>query len=134
MATIRELIVGALEADPVLQGLGLVPGAVYQAETAHSPTERPFITVRWGESEKGVGPYKRKPFTVWVHDVPGDMTRAEAMARRAGFILSKLESLPLDGGYWLMAIHDEGTGGDFADDGYRTLVVPGHLRAVASGL
>lgn len=133
METTEDTIALAIVADPELIDLGVVETAIYQAETAENPTERPFITIRWGESERGIGPVNRKNFDVWVYDNFGDFDRARKVARRIGKMLDVFPQTQTAEG-WITRIEDQGTGGDFADDGYKCLVVPQHLRAVASGI
>lgn len=133
METTEDTIALAIIADPELIALGVVDTAIYQAETAENPTERPFITIRWGESERGIGPVNRKNFDAWVYDNFGDFDRARKVARRIGQLMEEIPQTQTTEG-WITCLENFGTGGDFADDGYECLVVPQHLRAVASGI
>lgn len=133
METTETTIALAIVNDPVLIEMGVVPTAIYQAETANNPEERPFMTIRWGETERGIGPVNRKGFDVWVYDNFGDFDRARKVARRIGQMLDEFPQTQTEEG-WITRIENQGTGGDFADDGFECLVVTQHLRAVASGI
>lgn len=133
MATTRDTIATALATSEVLRELGLPADSVYQADTVDSPEQRPFIVVRWGDDEPGMGKTTIRPFDLWVYDEFGDYNRADQIARAAASELLALEQVATDTG-WIMSILDRRKGGDLADDGFNALVVPYHLAAVANGV
>lgn len=129
---LRTLVANTLKADAELTALGIKPDNVFQAESADNPPERPFITIRFGETARGIGPINRKDLSVWAYGDMGNFDNLELISKRVGVLLSNLEQVQLDSG-WLMKFDDIGMGGDFFDDGYNALVVPYRLRAVGNG-
>lgn len=129
----RELVATILNESEELRLLGLPADNVLQADTVESPESYPFIVVRWGEEEPGMGATTVRPFDLWGYDREGDYDRIERLVVAAGRILSGLDPIRKDGG-WLTAIQDRKRGGDLADDGFEAVVIPYHLAAVASGV
>lgn len=131
--TTREIIATILRESPELRELGLPEGNVFQADTLDSPDSKPFIVVRWGEEETGMGATKVRPFDLWGYDDEGDYTRIERIVVAAGRILSSIDPIKKEGG-WLTAIRDQHRGGDLADEGFNAVVIAYHLSAIASGV
>jgi hypothetical protein len=133
MATTRDTIATILNNSETLRSLGLPADSIYQADTVDSPEQRPFIVIRWGDDETGMGKTTTRPFDLWVYDEFGDYNRADQIARAAAAELVALEQVPTDTG-WIMSVLDRRKGGDLADEGFDALVVPYHLAAVANGV
>lgn len=130
----RDTIVAFLQSRPELHALGLdEDDAVFQADTAMSPTVRPFIVVRMGETEAKLGTSTAQPGDIWVYDSYGDYNRAAKMCKLALELLAThLIDVPTSDGR-LSQITDRGVGGDLADDGFDALVIPGHFAAIGQG-
>lgn len=130
----RDTVAQYIMQHPVVAALGLPEGNVFQADTAESPSSKPFIVVRWAEQELKVGDSRVHPFDLWVYDEFGDYNRANAIAKFLQDDLpDNLLQIPTTSGR-VSQIAARGIGGDLADDGFDALVVPGHFAANVVGL
>jgi hypothetical protein len=127
----------AINNNEILTELGLPTDAVLQADTATTPTMRPFIIVRWLDEQPGIGPVSLRPFDLWGYDEEGDYTRIERILKDAADILTDIIALPTESGM-ISQIRGKGIGlgrgSDLYDDGYKCVVIPWRLQAVATGL
>jgi len=116
-----------------IAALGFTPGNVFQADTLNSPSEKPFIVVRWGEREASMGSSVATTVTLWVYDSFGDFNRATGIAKTLGeyLAINIVDIRTKSGG--ISQIFDLGTGGDLADDGFEALVIPQTLRIIGRG-
>ena len=122
---------------PTLRALGLAEDSVYQADTAESPTARPFIVLRWGDEIAGMGGVWVRPLTYWVYDSFGDYNRASTIAHALQAAGGK-EFLPIrTKAGWVNAFATSGgglgIGGDLADEGFDALVVPLATQVMGRG-
>ena len=86
-ATARDTVAQFLSQSDELRALGLPEDAVYQADTAESPSQKPFIVIRWGDTETKMHTSWVDPVDLWVYDDFGDYTRATKIAKAAARIL-----------------------------------------------
>ena len=133
MSTARETTAELLNNNPALLELGLPEDAVIQADSAQSPTQRPFIVLRWGDQQPGLGNYTRRPMTLWVYDEEGDPTRAERIGNKACEILKSHMQVKTDTG-WILEFREMLQGADLFDEIFDALVIPFNGLAVASGV
>jgi hypothetical protein len=135
---VRDVILAALLGDATLAGLGVSDGAVLTGDV-DTPTERPFLQLRYGPTTPGparggVGPNMRD-LTIWVHDVPNDYTRIDKIIQQIKVVMLALEaeqSALTDG--WLVVVEWVGDSDDLADDGHRTITRNTSYRIVGSSL
>lgn len=137
--TTRERVATLLNNHPDLLALGLPTDAVIQADTADSPTFRPFIVIRWLDVAQRMGPVSVRPFELWGYDTEGDYTRIERILVKAAEILTGESSVPMQTTSGCISqIKDDtlgyGRGSDLYDEGYKAVVIPWRLQAVATGL
>jgi len=128
--TLAQLLMQA----PTLRALGLAEDAVFQADTAESPSMKPFLVVRWGDNEVKNGTSWVDPIDLWGYDEMGDYTRITAIVKEAARYLSEecLQVVTLSGR--ISQFLDRGIGGDLADDGFDAVVKPYRLAAVGNGV
>lgn len=136
MTNNREWAAVRLNNSARLRDLGLPPDSVFDADTADSPTEKPFIVLRWGEEQPGMGNARVFPLDLWVYDGFGDHSRCARIADAAADELAAdLPSAVGEEG-WVYGLDTKGSGlgrgGDLKDDGYDALVVPYHVRVVST--
>jgi hypothetical protein len=130
----RDTVAQFIAQCPPLLDLGLPEEfGVFQADTAESPSTKPFVVIRWGEQETTNGISRVHPFDLWVYDEFGDYGRASRMSKiLQDWLPDNAVQVPtLDGR--LSQISARGIGGDLADDGFGALVVPGHFAANVVG-
>lgn len=130
----REFVIDKLGGPSSLQDLGLPEGAVYAADTEDSPEEDVFLVVRWLDEQEGLGKNTRRPFDLWVYDKGGDFQRAAKIAKQAARELTDEALYPFatDDGF-ILDVQDLRTGAELQDPAWGALVIPQHMRAVASG-
>lgn len=143
MLTLRELVAVTLNGNGELKVLGLPDNAVFQADTVDTPQMRPFLVIRWLRETPGIGPVSRRPFELLGYDTPGDFNRIDRILFKSDQILTNLPSTEIEGG-WLARIESSsntnmrnaglGRGDDLWDEGYKAIVRPWTLRAIASGV
>lgn len=111
---------------------------VFAADTAESPTTRPFIVIRWGDQVRRLGQAESRNVDFWIYDDFGDYSRP-ADAARAIVAHGGREWIPMPHSLGTIS-HLEftgeglGVGGDLADDGFKALVIPVRGRVVGRGL
>ncbi len=123
----RALIRTTLVEDAVLASLGLVDEAIVSGD-ADSIKERPFINLRFGDDNPGMGPVTRRGLVVWVHDEPDDYTRIDAIHKR---IRALLENLIGDTGVGYVAqVHWITDSSDLSDTDRGTILRTGTYQIV----
>lgn len=135
--TARDTMAQFVAQLPEARPLGLAVNAVFQADTAESPSMRPFVVLRWGDEVAGLGGAWVRPLTMWVYDEFGDYNRASNIAKaiqRAGGEMF----LPIaTRSGWVNTFATWGSGlgigGDLADDGFEALVVPLATQVMGRG-
>lgn len=103
-----------------LQTLGLLSASIYAAEAADDITAWPFLTLRWGNIAKGVGPSKRQYLDVWAHDRNKDYVRIDNILLRVEKLFSAVGASNADEG-WITQIDWQSGSPDLRDDGYDTV-------------
>jgi len=134
--TARETVMSTLNNHASLTALGLIADGVVQADTLESPTEFPFIVVRWTDEVAGLGRVRRAPVDLWVYDAGGDYSRLLRIGETALAVLADfLQAKTIDG--HIMQIDTKGAslgrGRDLYDDGFDAVVVPFRAQVVHTG-
>ena len=129
----RATLAQLLKQAPSLRELGLAENAVFQADTAESPSMKPFLVIRWGDNEQMVGTTWVDPIDIWGYDELGDYTRITAIVREAARYLSEECIHVATASGRISQFVDRGIGGDLADDGFDAVVKPYRMAAVGNG-
>lgn len=116
----RALIRTALVDDAVLAGFGLTTDTIVSGN-ADSIQARPFINLRFGDDNPGLGPVTRRGLVVWVHDEPDDYTRVDAIHKRIREVLEGMHAEPTGDGY-VVQIHWQTSSSDLADTDRGTIL------------
>ncbi len=136
--TVRDTVAQLLMQAPTLRALGLPEKAVFQADTAESPSMKPFLVVRWGDEEESLGSTRVRPFDLWGYDELGDYNRITKIVVEAARYLSEecIHVATSSGGIsqFLSSGSGRGLGGDLADDGFDAVVKPYRMAAVGRGV
>lgn len=127
----RTVIRQAIANDVTLAGLGVVPSGVLAGDV-DTPTERPFIQLRWGETSPGLSTVDNRVLAIWVHDQPGDYTRIDSIIRRIKQIFDGLTPVQHSTG-WLLEIEWVTDSDDLTDDGHGTITRTTTHTLVGSG-
>jgi hypothetical protein len=107
---------------------------VFQADTAESPSVKPFLVIRWGDNEVKMGESWVDPVDIWGYDEMGDYTRITAIVKEAArYLVQECLQVPTTSGR-ISQFLDRGIGGDLADDGFDAVVKPYRLGAVGNGV
>ena len=127
-----------LKADPYnLTEAGVLAGDV------DTPVVRPFIQVRFGTTERGVGvpgaSHDRRLMTVWLHDIAdqngrGDYTRIDGMLRRVKAIFYDVAGVEDPDGSWISIIQWVSDSDDLSDTGHGTITRNATFYVGASGI
>jgi hypothetical protein len=132
-ADARTALAQLLKQAPTLHALGLAEDAVFQADTAESPSMKPFIVIRWGDREQSMGASWVDPLDIWGYDELGDYTRITAIVNEvARYLVEECQHVVTSSGR-ISQFVDRGLGGDLADDGFDAVVKPYRLAAVGNG-
>lgn len=115
----RALVFQAIIADPTLIGLGFTSSAAFAVDV-DTPTQRPFLQLRWGRNDIGLDRVTRRNLVIWVHDEPGDYSRIDQTIIRLRALLPTLEGQSNGSGF-LMSAEWSGDSEDLADDGHKTI-------------
>lgn len=127
----RTIVRLALITDETLASRGVVPAAVLSGDV-DTPSERPFVQLRWNNTIPGLGTVDRRDLVVWVHDEPGDYDRIDSIIRRIKTIMGSLVGLPHEEGH-LMTCEWTGDSADLTDDGHGTITRTTSFSIVGTG-
>lgn len=133
----RSVIWSALAGDEGLTSLGVVPGGILAGDV-DTPTQRPFIQLRWLDGQRGVGvpgaSHDRRILSVWVHDTPNDYTRVDQVISRVKKVFYDVVAQADNGGGFVSQIDWFGDSDDLVDDGHGTICRNSTFYVVASGM
>lgn len=128
----RKAVYRLITEDPVLPALGLPNGAVFASHGLDTPPMRPFVILRWGLGDVGVGRQNTHDLAVWVHDEGGSYLRIDKLLNQIGQILTSAQPR-LDDDGWFTQASWLGSSEDLNDDGYGTITRNGRFRCVGEG-
>lgn len=133
MATVRELVFGALIKDPELNVLGIDANHVWSKGSVEGPQPTPFVVIAWGNVERGFGPVNSAECTLYVHDDIGNYDTINAIVMR---LRSLMESLAASGpsANWIIDVRWQGDSGELSDDSYKTNMRNASFNVVANTL
>lgn len=131
--TARDTLAQLLMQAPSLRALGLPEGNVFQADTAESPSTKPFLVIRWGDNETKVDESWVDPVDLWGYDDLGDYNRITTIVKEAARYLKDECIQVLTESGRISQFLDRGIGGDLADDGFDAVVKPYRLGVVGNG-
>lgn len=126
-ALIRQAIIG----DATISALGITGDAAFAVDV-DTPTQRPFLQLRWGRNDEGISVVTKRQLTIWVHDVPGDYTRIDSIIVRLRSLLPELVGQSNGAGY-LVEAEWNGDSEDLTDDGHQTITRNVSFTLVGSG-
>lgn len=132
--TNRDATAQLLMQAPTLRALGLPERAVFQADTAESPSVKPFLVLRWADEEERVGDSRVRPFDMWGYDEMGDYNRITKIVREAARYLSDECFHVMSDLGSISQYVDRGIGGDLVDDGFDAVVKPYRMAAIGRGV
>lgn len=132
--TNRDSTAQLLMQAPTLRALGLPEKAVFQADTAESPSMKPFLVLRWADEEERLGDSRVRPFDIWGYDEMGDYNRITKIVREAArYLTEECFHVVADLGA-ISQFVDRGIGGDLVDDGFEAVVKPYRMAAIGRGV
>jgi hypothetical protein len=128
----RSAIGRAINTDPDIIALGMVPGAYFSGD-ADSIAARPYIVARYLDRSIGVGESRPQGVTFYVHDKPNDFTRINTLIFHIRRVLTNLGPKKTDTG-WITQIDWLTDSGELSDDVTRTIVRQTSFTIIASGV
>lgn len=133
MANVRDLVFSALTSDLQLNTLGINEDHVWAAGALDGPQPTPFMVIRWGNTNRGIGPVNSAECTLYVHDDPGDYGRINDILHRSRQVMLALAASGATAN-WIIDVQWQGDSGDLADDVYKTVMRNGSFNVVANTL
>lgn len=127
----RTRLYQAIIADATLNGLGITDSSSFAVDV-DTPSNRPFLQLRWGRNDEGLDSVTRRNLVIWVHDQPGDYTKIDSIILRLRALIPGLVAQPSANG-WLMGAEWAGDSEDLVDDGHRTIARNTSFVLVGSG-
>jgi hypothetical protein len=127
----RELVRAAIIGDSTLNLLG-IDGTNAFAVDVDTPQTRPFLQLRWGRTDQGIGPVNTRTLVIWAHDQPGDYAVIDSILMRLRGLLLGLVG-ESNGPGWLVDATWIGDSEDLADDGHGTITRNASFTLVGSG-
>lgn len=117
-AAIYTLIVENLD----LRDAGLAEDAVLVTQAVDTPTDRPFLIIRWEEVTPSFGRISTQRLSVWVHDHAQDYTRVNTLLEMVKDILLGAVHVAGEDGWILTQADWRGDSGDLVDLDYGTVM------------
>lgn len=119
-AAVYSLLVG----DTQLSALGIDAGSVFSNHGTDDPPRKPFMILRWEETQARWG-LRNSPgkqvLTIWVHDQSGSYGRINLVLKRVQEILANAFQVEGSDGRVLTQADWRGDSADLWDDGFRTI-------------
>lgn len=128
----RDTIARALWTDSQLVALGITRESLVSGD-ADTIEPRPYMVLRWGDTNPGVDVSRQRSLVVWVHDRPNDYTRIDSIVSRVRDVLTSIVATRTSTG-WVTTIDWLTDSGDLSDDATRTIVRNSSYNIVASGM
>jgi len=117
--------------DAELNSLGITRDSINSGDV-DTPSQRPYIVFRWGETNPGVDVVRQRSLVVWVHDRPNDYDRIDQIIKRIRDVLTSIAAQRTDTG-WISSIDWTLDSGDLSDDISRTIIRTSTFNIVGSG-
>src|SRR6185503_10982863 len=89
VARMRKTIARAVYNDAELNSLGITRDSINSGDV-DTPSQRPYIVFRWGETNPGVDVVRQRSLVVWVHDRPNDYDRIDQIIKRIRDVLTSI--------------------------------------------
>lgn len=128
----RTTIAQLLSGDATLNGLGITPDSLWAGDT-DTPEQRPYIVLRWGATNPGVGPSRARTLTIWVHDHPNDYARVDAIILRIKRMLNYMSPVATEVG-WITTADWVTDSDDLSDDVTHTILKTTTYTIIGSGI
>lgn len=128
----RDTIARALWTDSQLVALGITRESLVSGD-ADTIEPRPYMVLRWGDTNPGVDVSRQRSLVMWVHDRPNDYTRIDNIISRARNVLTSIVATRTSTG-WVTAIDWLTDSGDLSDDATHTISRNSSYNIVASGM
>lgn len=130
--TVRKVIARALWSDVLMNGLGITQDSLWSGDV-DTPVPRPYMVLRWQDTQVGVGDSRQRPLILWIHDKGNNYDRIDAIVRRSRDIMTEIHGARTDTG-WITAIDWLTDSGDLSDDTTHTILRTSSYNIVASGM
>lgn len=127
----RAIIFQAIINDVSLNAQGITDDSSFAVDV-DTPSNRPFLQLRWGRNDEGLDVATRRNLVVWVHDEPGDYSRIDTIIKRLRVLFPSLVPTVYAGGA-LMGVEWAGDSEDLTDDGHKTIARNTSFVLVGSG-
>lgn len=120
-----------LVADAMLTTLGVTEAGVIAGDV-DTPSARPFVQLRWGQATPGLSTVDNRVLVIWVHDVPGDYEKIDAIIRRIKQLFQGIAGAQHAFG-WITVVEWVTDSDDLTDDGHGTITRTTTHNLVSSG-
>lgn len=128
----RAFIGRLLMNDGPLNALGINRQSVI-AGNADTPEPRPYVVIRWQDTQPGVDVSRLRNVVFWVHDTGNDYARIDAIIARIRALMEGTAAVRTDVG-WITTVDWTGDSADLDDDATRTIMRTTSYAVVGSGI
>jgi hypothetical protein len=130
--TVRLIVSRALSGDLQMNSLGFNKDSLFSGD-ADTPAMRPYVVMRWGDTQVGVGDSRQRSLVVYIHDEGNNYDRIDAALRRTRDIITEIHGARTTTG-WITTIDWVLDSGDLSDDATHTIMRTSTYNVVASGM
>lgn len=117
--TLRQAVFAQYTNSPVLEGLGLTEETIYPNFSPDAPQGDRFLVLRWGVTNKGIGPVNRVRLGCWVYNRQPDYGPIADALKEIRALLPALAGVKMSPTEAILSVDYEGDSEDLYDDGYR---------------
>lgn len=128
----RAYIGRVVHQDAQINALGITK-ASYFSGNADTPSVRPYVVARWGNTAKGMDVSNQRTVTFWVHDTGNDYTKIDAIIARIRALMLVQWGVRTESG-WITGVDWSGDSEDLADDVTRTIIRNTSYLVTGSGI
>lgn len=130
--TVRKIVSRALFLDLQMNQLGITKDSFWSGD-ADTPSTRPYIVMRWADTQIGVGDSRQRNLVMWIHDAGNNYDKIDSILRRARSIITEIHGARTDTG-WITTIDWLTDSGDLSDDTTHTILRTSTYNVIASGM
>lgn len=130
--TVRKVVSRAMFLDGQMNADGITKDSFWSGD-ADTPSMRPYIVMRWADTQVGVGDSRLRNLVIWFHDAGANYDRIDRLLRRTRTLLDDIHGARTDTG-WITAIDWVTDSGDLSDDATHTILRNSTYTVIASGM
>lgn len=134
-ATIRLALLGDTQIAAILSEQGTRDPIIVASAGADGDLIQPapYLILRMGARERGVGEVFRRRLEIWAHDKSGDYTVIDELLNRCRIVLTAMRAVSTGDSKWITCVEWQDDSEDLYDEGPGTITRNSSYIIIGSG-